>query len=78
MPVIVSRQQPVDIDPLRRKPDGSSRRRKENSVRKKLGARKRDQMKIGTNAGRASTEHAEPAWVVVTILEQKDIAEGAR
>lgn len=26
-------------------------------------------MKIGTNAGRASTEHAEPAWVVVTILE---------
>ena len=34
-------------------------------------------MKIGTNAGRASTEHAEPAWVVVTILEQKDIAEGA-
>lgn len=35
-------------------------------------------MKIGTNAGRASTEHAEPVWVVVTILEQKDIAEGAR
>ena len=47
-------------------------------MRKKLGARKRDQMKIGTNAGRASTEHAEPARVVVTILEQKDIAEGAR
>lgn len=35
-------------------------------------------MQIGTNAGRAYTEHAEPAWVVVTILEQKDIAEGAR
>lgn len=35
-------------------------------------------MQIGTNAGRASTEHTESAWVVVTILEQKDIAEGAR
>lgn len=35
-------------------------------------------MKIGTNAGRASTENTEPAWVVVTILEWKDIAEGAR
>nr|DAT79847.1 MAG TPA: hypothetical protein [Caudoviricetes sp.] len=29
LPVIVSRQQPVDIDSLRQKPDGSSRRRKE-------------------------------------------------
>nr|DAZ79791.1 MAG TPA: hypothetical protein [Caudoviricetes sp.] len=36
LPVIVSRQQPVDIDSLRRKPDGSSRRRKENPVRKKV------------------------------------------
>lgn len=35
-------------------------------------------MQIDTNSGRASTEHAEPARVVATILEQKDIAEGAR
>ena len=35
-------------------------------------------MQTDTNAGRASTEPAGLVWAAVTILEQKDIAEGAR